>query len=139
MRRSDCTASGPWQWAQVLLEISRPSHASAVRVSAAAWGAGAVVANRALLVVYHSGDPQFLAGGGIDGGQLAIETPDEDPAGRIGHAAVVDVAAGVLQHIVRNFRFICPFALAGRGIDGINVFRSPGCTDINRVTDDNRR
>ena len=64
--------------------------------------------DRALLVIDDVGCPKLLAGLGVDRGQLAVQAADEDLALGKGHAAGVDVAAGVLQHVVRDLRLILP-------------------------------
>ena len=92
-----------------------------------------------LLVVDDLRSPKLLAAGGIERRELAIQPADENLAIGIGDATVVDVAACVLQHVIRHIRLIGPFFRPGGGVYRVDIFRSPRRRDVECVPDHDRR
>jgi hypothetical protein len=93
----------------------------------------------ALLVVLYRGDPQLLAGVGIERGQLRIETADEYFAVGVRHAAAIQTATHGREIVVGQFRLVLPFLLAGLRIQREDVLGAGRGADVHRVADHQRR
>ena len=64
--------------------------------------------------------PNFFAGFGIEGNQIAIQAGHINRSVIHGDAAIDDIAARFARPIARHFRVIRPNFFAGFGIDRIN-------------------